>query len=106
MPCRHCSPHLEADRAPVLPVRANLLLTQGRQRSAALSRRQPDDHVAVVPRLAAHDAELVDPARDEWVLRKAHARVTRTDDELATLKADEIVRGWLPRFPQRALGRP
>jgi hypothetical protein len=25
---------------------------------------------------------------------------------LATLKADEIVRGWLPRFPQRALGRP
>jgi len=30
----------------------------------------------------------------------------RTEDEFTGLKADEIVRKWLPRFRAEALGRP
>jgi hypothetical protein len=32
--------------------------------------------------------------------------VTRTDEELTGLKANEIELGWLPRFRAEALGRP
>jgi hypothetical protein len=46
------------------------------------------DHVALALALAAHGAEVVDPARDEPVVRRAHGRVTRTADELTGLKAD------------------
>jgi hypothetical protein len=37
-------------------------------------------------------------------LRRAFARMTGTADELTGLKADETVRGWLPRFPRRGSG--
>src|SRR5262249_44663756 len=57
--------HFGAERSPVLPVRVNFLLTQASRRLAAVSRCQPDDHVAVALRGPAEGHELVHGDTDQ-----------------------------------------